>query len=72
MPSKNQNWGKPLIFAPVAEQSDFEHMVGRLNLRPHEYKDSAQLREWAFRNKDQKYVPPDLLQAWGFKVRAEV
>ena len=29
-----------------------------------EYESSIQLKEWVRKNKDQKYVPSDLLQAW--------
>jgi hypothetical protein len=30
-------------------------------------KDSLPLKEWVRRNKDQKYVPTDLLKDWGLE-----
>jgi len=32
---------------------------------------SQQLKDWVQRNKDQKYVPSNLLQAWNMVVRGE-
>jgi hypothetical protein len=46
--------------------SAFELETKRLGLRPADFVDSASLKEWARKNKDQKFVPSDLLQAWGF------
>src|SRR5579864_2118150 len=43
--------------------------LGRLS--PDQYETSDALREWARKNKDQKYVPLDLLEAWGFFVNCE-
>jgi len=48
--------------------SSFEHLVASLGLSPAEYVNSAELKEWVRRNKDHKYVPPELLAAWGFTV----
>jgi hypothetical protein len=48
------------------EQSEFERVVEALRLSPHEYLTSSALREWARQNKDYKYVPCELLKAWGF------
>jgi len=48
--------------------STFDYVVRRLGLKPDGYESSAQLKAWVFRNKDQKYVPPELLEAWGFVV----
>jgi hypothetical protein len=48
--------------------SSFEHVVATLGLSPEEYVGSAALKEWVRRNKDYKYVPPELLEAWGFIV----
>ena len=47
------------------EQSEFERVVEALRLLPHEYLTSNALREWARQNKDYKYVPSELLKAWG-------
>lgn len=50
----------------------FEQIVLELKLQPDQYVGSVRLREWALQNKDMKYVPEQLLQAWNFKVRASV
>ena len=47
--------------------TSFERMVKKLDLSPEEYASSAPLKEWARRNMDEKYVPSDLLKAWGFE-----
>jgi hypothetical protein len=51
--------------------SSFEKVVHSLKLSPDQYQSSAELRDWVFRNKDEKYVPPDLLKAFGFQVNLE-
>jgi hypothetical protein len=48
--------------------SAFEHVVRHLHLSPSEYASSRELKEWVRRNKDHKYVPSRLLEAWGFDV----
>jgi len=60
----NPNWGKPEPFAPTGP-STFEHVVKKLGLSPHEYQDSTALKSWVLKNKNHKYVPQDLLDAWG-------
>jgi len=47
--------------------TSFEQMVRKLDLSPEEYERSALLKDWVRRNMDGKYVPPDLLKAWGFE-----
>ncbi len=47
--------------------TSFERMVKELDLSPEEYESSAPLKEWVRRNMDEKYVPSDLLKAWGFE-----
>ncbi len=47
--------------------TSFEQMVKTLGLSPNEYAASARLKEWVRRNKEEKYVPSDLLEAWGFE-----
>ena len=68
----NPNWGKPevntLRYAGVIS---FEEMVKKLRLSPTEYEGSIHLKEWARKNKDQSYVPSNLLQAWGLDVKAD-
>ena len=68
----NPNWGKPgppMLGSPV---SDFESVVKRLGLSPEQYPSSSALRDWVRKNKDHKYVPPTLLEAFGFEVSGEV
>lgn len=48
--------------------SSFEKVVQALGLTPEQYISSLALKEWVRSNKDEKYVPPDLLKAWGFTV----
>ena len=57
--------------APPFSESSFEKVVDSLKLSPHQYQSSPALREWVLRNKNHKYVPPDLLQAFGFRVNLE-
>ena len=68
----NPNWGKPEAnTVPYAGTSLFEEVVKRLRLSPSEYEDSSQLQDWVRKNKDQKYVPSNLLQVWGLDVKAD-
>lgn len=46
-------------------QSTFEQLVAALGLFPEEYEGSNVLKAWVQKNKDHKYVPLDLLRAWG-------
>ena len=48
------------------EPTSFEHVVAILGIAPHEYKTSVALKEWVRQNKDEKYVPTELLDYWGF------
>jgi hypothetical protein len=66
----NSNWGKPGMNVDVpAGPCSFDEIVNTLRLSPGEYEHSAPLKAWVKKNKDQKYVPPDLLQAWNLGVR---
>lgn len=49
----------------MIEPSSFDRVVAKLGIVPEQYKDSLPLREWVMRNKDQKYVPTELLKHWG-------
>lgn len=69
----NRNWCKPeLIRMPCVSTTSFEEVVGALRLSPSEYAGCPALKEWVWRNKDRKYVPTDLLQAWGFAVTGDL
>jgi len=57
--------------ARPSSESSFERVVDSLKLSPEQYKSSPELREWVLQNKDHKYVPPDLLKAFGFQVNLE-
>ena len=64
----NPNWGKPVPFGPVVPAVfSFAEAVKQLKLQPDQYVQSTRLREWARRNKDSKFIPEALLQAWGFE-----
>jgi len=39
---------------------------------PSEYASSPKLRDWVSRNKDLKYVPSELLKAFGFEVSSDL
>jgi hypothetical protein len=60
----NPNWGKTCGDIPNVPTS-FEEMARRLRLSKEEYRSSIPLKEWAKKHKDSKYVPQDLLEAWG-------
>ncbi len=51
--------------------TSFERVVENLGLSPEEYLASSALKEWVRQNKDEKYVPPHLLEAWGFSEEDE-
>jgi hypothetical protein len=60
----NPNWGKAGGDIPVSETS-FDEMARRLKLSEKEYLSSIPLKEWARKHKDSKYIPQNLLKAWG-------
>jgi hypothetical protein len=66
----NPNWGKPnpvgTVTPPVTE---FERVVRKFKLRPDQVIRSTRLRKWASRNKNSKYIPEPLLEAWGFEIQ---
>jgi hypothetical protein len=67
----NPNWGKPEpigIFVPTI--TEFEQVTEEFKLQPSQYIRSTRLRDWARKNKNNKYVPESLLQAWGFEVES--
>jgi len=68
----NPNWGKPDIQAPSVAPTSFEEVVKNLRLSPAEYEDSLALKEWVQKNKDQKYIPDDLLRLWGLEVKGDL
>ena len=51
--------------------TQFEWMIAKLNLQPHQYVQSRELRDWALRSKRNCYVPEELLAAWKAQVKEE-
>jgi len=69
----NPNWGKSHVLGPVViVATSFEQIVEEFKLTPEQYIDSARLREWARRNRNSKYIPETLLEAWGFEVESNM
>jgi hypothetical protein len=67
----NPNWGKPEPIGPVIPVvTSFEQAVKEFKLTPDQYIRSTRLREWARRNKNSKYIPEPLLEAWGFEIES--
>ena len=68
MPRKlgNPNWCKPAPMSMLTvTPPTFELVAQALGLAPKDFEGSLPLKAWADRNKDHKYVPLDLLEAWG-------
>ena len=69
----NPNWGKPEPNGPVIPTiTEFEKVTHEFNLQPDQYIRSIQLREWASRNKNSKFIPETLLKAWGIEVESSL
>ncbi|MGA8622131.1 MAG: hypothetical protein WB660_26875 [Candidatus Sulfotelmatobacter sp.] len=69
----NPAWGKPDPHtARNNGPTSFEEIVRELRLSPADYQYSIQLKAWVLKNKDQKYVPSDLLRAWDFEVKGDL
>ena len=67
----NPNWGKPEPIGPVVPTvTSFEQVVKEFKLTPDQYIRSTRLREWARRNRNSKYIPESLLEAWGFEIES--
>lgn len=65
----NPNWGKSEMHGPVVvSPTSFEQAVEEFKLTPDQYAGSTRLREWARANKNSKYIPEALLEAWAFEV----
>jgi hypothetical protein len=69
----NPNWGKPEPIGPVVPTvTSFELVVKEYKLTPDQYERSTRLREWARRNRNSKYIPEALLEAWGFEIESSL
>ena len=68
----NPRWSENIRNSLQSTASEFERVVFRLNLKPSEYAGSNELRAWAEKNKDVRYVPERLLKAWGIPLRRNI
>ena len=68
----NPNWGKQVANAGAVGPTSFEEVVRKLRLSPEDYAGSLTLKEWVRKNKDQKYIPDDLLKLWAFEVKGDL
>ena len=67
----NPNWGKPEPIGPVVPTiTEFEQVVKEFKLAPDQFIRSTRLREGARKNKNSKYIPEPLLEAWGFEIES--
>jgi hypothetical protein len=65
----NPNWGKPEpLGKPEVTVTAFEQVIQEWGLTPDQILDSRRLRDWAKQHKNQKYIPEELLEAWGLDV----
>jgi hypothetical protein len=68
----NPNWSMPLQGKePLCGVlvTEFELAVQRFGLKPDEYITSIRLRNWVREHKSKRYVPEQLLKAYGFDVQ---
>jgi hypothetical protein len=69
----NPNWGKPDMNVPIIPTiTEFDRVTREFKLQPDQYITSTRLREWASRNKNSKFIPEPLLEAWGFEVESSL
>jgi hypothetical protein len=68
----NRSWGSSgTVPMPSKRAASFDEIVEKMGLTPEQFKGSAELKEWVRLNWEQKYVPVDLLMAWGFEVEPQ-
>lgn len=48
--------------------TEFEKTADEYELTPDQYLQSSELREWARRNPNSKFIPEALLKSWGFEI----
>jgi len=56
------------LWRPPQYADFFDEMVRQLKSSEKEYRSSIPLKKWAQKNKDSKYVPQELLEAWDIEV----
>jgi hypothetical protein len=65
----NKAFTNPYAFKrSIPASNSFDEVVANLRLSPDQYCYSIALREWVNHNKDEKYVPVEVLEAFGFVV----
>ena len=69
--SVNRPFTKPGAMRRITSPSSFEQIVKELNISHGEYRRSLELKEWVRRNKDDKYVPTEVLKVFGFQVESD-
>jgi hypothetical protein len=68
----NRTWSQGIVAPIKPTVTEFERVVARLQLEPDQYIGSQQLREWAEKNKDIRYIPERLLKAWRIPLRGSI
>jgi hypothetical protein len=67
----DRNWGSNgVVPTPRKRVASFDEVMKNMGLAPAQYASSVELKEWARTNRTQRYVPIDLLIAWGFEVES--
>lgn len=67
----DRSWGSNgVVLVPRKRAASFDEVVKNMGLSPAQYASSPELKEWARTNRTQRYVPIDLLIAWGFEVES--
>ena len=61
----NPLWGKQLESAQVIGPTEFEKLVKKLHLAPEQWPRSKKLAEWCRVNRNHRYIPESLLDAFG-------
>jgi hypothetical protein len=69
--SVNRNFTKPGTTRSITYPSSFEQVVRGLKISPGEYRGSLELKEWVRRNKNDRYVPTEVLKIFGFQVDSD-
>jgi len=69
--SVNRNFTKPGTTRSITYPSSFEQVVRALKISPGEYRGSLELKEWVRRNKNDRYVPTEVLKIFGFQVDSD-
>jgi len=67
----DRSWGSNgVVPMPGKRAASFDEVAKNMGLSPAQYASSAELKEWARTNRTRRYVPIDLLIAWGFEVES--